>query len=638
MREGTRIAGRGAAPGIALGPAYVHRRPGPGADDACGLPGGGGRGPQGPGPQATGGPHETARLRAAVETARERTHVLRDRAAQVLGPAEAGIFEAQLLMLDDPDLIAAAEEGIAAGLVSAEEALQQAGAASAAALRAIPDEHLQARAADVEDVVNRVLDVLGQRPLRSLPAFAEPVVIVAHELLPSDMVTLERDKVLGLVTQTGSPTSHAAILARNLGLPAVVGAPLVCELVRGGDLVAADGGTGEIVVRPGLAEAEAWRARQTVWEGRRRGLLADAHLPAETTDGHRVRVAANIGAPGEAEAAASYGAEGVGLFRTEFLFIGRDDLPGEDEQFEAYRLVIRRLAPWTVVIRTIDVGGDKLVGGLSDAGPTVRGSGAGLVGSVGAGVPVGVEANPFLGVRGIRLALRQEDMFLTQLRAILRAAAEVQGGPSPGDAGRAEVRVMFPMVADIREVRAAKALLGTAVADLDARGVKHGPVKVGIMVEVPSAAILIDTLLPEVDFVSIGTNDLAQYTMAADRMNAAVADLADALSPAVLRLIATVGEAGRRAGKPVAVCGDLAGNPLAAPVLVGLGVDELSAAPPLVPEVKLAVRGFSLPAAEALARRVLGCATAEEVRHEIERARSGRQPAEASPEGPEPHG
>jgi len=610
VRAARSLTGRGGAPGIALGAAHVYLRRRPSARGAAGE---------------SVSPDQIGRLRSAVAAAREWTSRLRDLAKATLGRLEAEVFDAQQLMLDDPDLLGRAEAILREEAVSAETALERAGAETAAALRAIPDEYLQSRTADVEDVVARVMDALGGGRARSLPLLEHPVVVVADELLPSDTVTLDRDMVLGFVTETGSPTSHAAILARTLGLPAVVGVPLATELIRMGDTVAADGETGEVLVDPDEAAVAAWRERQAAWRDRCGRLRASAQMPAITTDGRRVRVGANIGSPEECDLALANGAEGVGLFRTEFLFMGRDDLPGEDEQAAAYREAIRRLAPHPVVIRTVDAGGDKPVAGLGPGEP---------------------EANPFLGVRGIRLALAHEALLLTQLRAVLRAAAPRAGGERPpapatgasGSPGQGpgegqEVRVMFPMVSGVGEVRAAKALLARAAAELDARGVPRGGVKAGIMVEVPAAAVLIDRLLPEVDFVSVGTNDLAQYVTAADRTNARVAHLADAGSPAVLRLVAAVAEAGRRAGKPVAVCGDLAGDARLVPVLVGFGVSELSVAPPLVAEVKQAVRAVSAREAERLAGRVLELTTAEEVREEVTRVGSGGLAADRDGEG-----
>ena len=560
MSPGRRFTGQGAAPGIAIGPAYVWPR----------------RGQAGGAGAAAGARRvEVERLSAAAAVAREGTRQIVRQAGRTLSRAEAGIFEAQLLMLDDPNLVGRAEEAIRTGGLSAEEALERAGAECAAVLRAVPDESWRARASDVADVVGRVLDALADRPVPSLPSFDHPVLVVAEELLPSDIVAFDREKVLGLVTQAGSPTSHASILARTLGLPAVAGVPSACDLIREGDVVAADGASGEVVVGPDPVEAEDWRARQAARREWREGLRSRAHLPAITTDGHRIRVAANIGTPGEAEMALANGADGIGLFRTELFFMGRASLPGEDEQCGVYGEVIRCLAPRPVVIRTLDTGGDKPVSLVASGGRAVM----------------------FASGRSSQLASGHEDVFLAQLRAVLRAASAAgeDGRAGVRRPGEAEVRVLFPMVANLADVVAAKALLARAAAELDARGVARGEVKVGVMIEVPSAVALVGLLLHEVDFVSLGTNDLARLTPCP----------AEVPIPTVLRLVAAVADAARRAGKPVAVCGELAADPRAIPVLVGLGVGELSVAPPLVPEVKQVVRTVSRREAASLAKRLL---------------------------------
>jgi len=566
MSPGRRFTGQGVAPGIAIGPAYLWPRRG--QTGGAGAAAGSRRG-------------EVERLSAAAAVARERTREIVRQAGRTLTRAEVGIFEAQLLMLDDPNLVGRAEEVIRTGRLSAEEALERAGAECAAALRAVPDESWRARTSDVADVVGRVLDALADRPAPSLPSFDHPVLVVAEELLPSDIVALDREKVLGFVTQTGSPTSHASVLARSLGLPAVAGVPSVCDLIREGDVVAADGASGEVVVGPDPVEAEDWRARQAVRREWRDAFRSRAHLPAITTDGHRIRVAANIGTPDEAQTAFTNGADGIGLFRTEVFFMGRASLPGEDEQCGVYGEVIRRLAPRPVVIRTLDARGDKPVSLVSSGGRAVRHAGG----------------------RSSQLALGHEDVFLAQLRAVLRAAA---GAGEDGRAGvrrpgEAEVSVLFPMVANLADVLAAKALLARAAAELDARGVARGEVKVGLMIEVPSAVALIGLLLREVDFVSLGTNDLARLTSGPT----------DVPVPTVLRLVAAVADAARRAGKPVTVCGELAADPRAIPLLVGLGVGELSVAPLLVPEVKQVVRTVSRREAASLAKRLLTARPAE---------------------------
>lgn len=559
------LRGQGASGGIAIGPAYVFRRTVQALRRVVG-------------PEGVAA--EIDRLRRAVEVARAQLAALREKALREAGTDQAAIFEAHDLMLQDPELVGRAELVILEGECNAEWALQQAGEKVASSLESVPDEYLRARAADVRDVVSRVVCILEGRfghPLGELP---EPVVVVSEELMPSDTAQMDRDKVLGFVMERGSSTSHAAILARTMGIVAVVGVTGVLEAVSSGDTVVADGNTGVVVVGPSPEELQEWEVKKQGWYERRKRLQALVSLRAVTKDGHRVELAANVGSLGDLESALAWGAEGVGLFRTEFLFMDRGSPPSEDEQFEVYRQAAQTMSGRPVIIRTLDVGGDKPIPWLGRL----------------------EEANPFLGLRGIRLCLEREEVFLTQLRALLRA--RVYG----------DVWVMFPMVADVGEVHAARRLLEKAREELAAAGVPHGELPVGIMVEVPSAALLARHLLQEVDFVSVGTNDLTQYTLAADRSNARVARLADALHPAVLRLIAEVAEAGWRAGKWVGVCGDLAGDPLAAPLLVGLGVNELSMAPSLLSEVKEAVRSVSVTEAQELARRALACRSAGEVR------------------------
>ncbi|HCW51610.1 MAG TPA: phosphoenolpyruvate--protein phosphotransferase, partial [Clostridiales bacterium] len=522
----------------------------------------------------------------AIADIQDQLEEIKAKAAGAVGAHEASIFEAQLLMLADPELLGRTRKAIQTESLTAEEALERSGRELASVLEELPDDYLRARAPDLKDVVARVLALLrGRRGVHPLAALERPVVLVSDELLPTDTVVMDREKVVGLVTEAGTPTSHVAILARTMGIPAVVGARGVASSVRSGETLIADGTSGTVVAGAGPDEVQRWRSREHARRASEKPLRSQARLPAVTMDGHRVRLEANIGVPADLEVALAFGADGVGLFRTEFLFMGRDSLPGEDEQFEVYRDCLTAMAGRPLVVRTLDAGGDKPlpIPGL-EAGP-----------------------NPFLGVRGLRLCLERQDMFLVQLRALLRAAAAAPPGQT-------QLRVMFPMVADPGEVEAARRLLALAAEQLDRQGVARGPVAVGVMVEVPAAAVLADLLMEQVDFVSLGTNDLTQYVMAADRTNSRVAHLADALHPAVLRLVKAVVEAGRRACKPVAVCGDLAGDAEAVPILVGLGVEELSMAPPLLPRVKAAVRALSRPRAEELARRALGCRTAPEVR------------------------
>ena len=579
------LRGTGASAGIAIGPAVLFRRRMPLV--AGGL-------------SADAIARETARLAAAVARARRELAGAAKGLEAAAGRDEAGVFEAQALMLDDPELIGRAERLIQVALCPAERAIEDAGAEVAAQLESLPDEYLRARAADVRDVAARVRAVLegGVHPLAEI---ATPSVIVADELFPSDTAALDRRNTLGFVTEVGGPTAHAAILARALGIPAVVGAPGVTSAVSPGETVIVDGTGGTVVVAPGAAVVAAWEEKRQAAATRRKGLAALRDLPAETVDGHRIELAANVGSLDDVAEAVDRGAEGVGLFRTEFLFLRREAAPDEDEQFEVYRRAATAMQPRPVIVRTLDVGGDEPLPWLGMAH----------------------EDNPFLGLRGLRLCLRYPDVFLTQLRALLRAA--VHG----------HIWIMLPMVADAEEVRAAHRILDEARSQLSRRGVPQGPVRVGIMIEIPSAALLADTLLGEVEFASIGTNDLTQYALAVDRTNARVASIADPLHPAVLRLIASVTRAPGRGERWVGVCGELAGDPVAAPLLVGLGVSELSMTPPVLAEVKAAVRSLSFGEATALADRALACRGAAEVRALLA-ARGFASPTGAAPLDPAP--
>ncbi|MDR7417400.1 MAG: phosphoenolpyruvate--protein phosphotransferase [Armatimonadota bacterium] len=562
MSSRARLTGIPASPGMGVGPAWWHRRRPAVAPRAPGAPA-----------------DERARLDAARREAADEIRTLLSRAADRIGSEEAGIFHAHLLMLDDPDLLEQVARGIEAG-APAEAAWDTAVQSYAAKIAALPGEVFQARAADVRDVGDRVLRRLaGVETTWKLPD--HPVVVMAEELTPSDTVDLTEGRVAAICTAGGGPTSHAAILARRLGVPAVVGLGDALHQVGQDTLLLVDGETGEVVLEPTAAEQHAARQREAERRSRRAALMADAAMPAVTRDGVRIEVAANVGGTADAEAAIRAGADGIGLLRTEFLYLDRAQEPDEDEQVGMYRTILRLMGPRPVVVRTLDAGGDKPIPYL----------------------PLPPEPNPFLGVRGIRLAARYPELLSRQLRAILRAGA-----------GHA-VRIMFPMVTTVDEMRALRELAERERAALSRRGVPvPDNLQIGMMVEVPSAALLAGRFLPWTDFFSIGTNDLTQYTLAADRTNAAVAGLADGLHPAVLRLIQTVTAAAAPAGKWVGVCGELAADDVATPLLLGLGVTELSMTPAAVPGVKAAVRKWSLGGARRLAAEALEAPSAEAVR------------------------
>jgi phosphocarrier protein FPr len=521
---------------------------------------------------------ELARLEGALDAAAREIEALYTKTRREAGAEEAAIFEAHLMLLRDPELHDEVRRTIHAELVNVEAAWLEAIERAAGALRALEDPYMQERALDVLDVGRRVL--LHLSGTTKIFTLERPSIIVASELTPSDTAGLEVEKVLAICTERGGATSHSAILSRSLGIPAIVGIGGVMRAVRDGQIVGVDGESGQFWPNPDEeTHARLEAARQTWLDEQARAKLGARQL-AITRDGVAIEVAANIGSIQDAGVAAAFGADGVGLLRTEFLFMGREAAPDEDEQLEAYIQIGRALQGRPIIIRTLDIGGDKPLPYLQ----------------------LEPEENPFLGWRGIRLCLGSPDLFKTQLRAILRAGYETP------------VKIMFPMVATIEEVRAATALLDECRMGLTKQGIPFAQsIETGIMVEVPAAVAIADQLAREVDFFSIGTNDLTQYTMAADRGNAKVAGLANALHPAVLRLIAGTARAARAAGIWAGMCGELAGSALAAPFLVGVGLTELSMSAPSIPAVKERVRGLSQAEATAIAEHVLTLDTVQAV-------------------------
>jgi phosphocarrier protein FPr len=538
------IAGRPASPGIGIG-AVWHL---------------GGGTPEIPDSPSRGAGVERRRLDEALAAVRAEIEGVRESTAREAGAAEAEIFDAHLLLLDDVDLLDEVYRRIDDG-EAAPRAWAAAAGRTAAGFEALDDPYLQARAADVRAVGDQVL-----RALLGLTANAVSGegVLVAGELTPAEAAALDPGRVTGVLLAYGSPTSHGAILARTRGVPAVVGlGPAILDLPDGA-VVVFDGGTGEVVISPDAGEEAAFRERATAQQALRRSAAERASSPAVSRDGVTVAVGANVGSVADAEAA--HGADMAGLVRTEFLFLDRDAAPGVDEQEATYRAIAAALDGRRITLRTLDVGGDKPLRYL----------------------PGPAEDNPFLGVRGLRHSLAHPGLLSDQLRAMVRVARDYP------------VDIMFPMVSTVDELIAARRLLTDAPPGL----------RVGIMVEVPAAALKAAAFAPHVDFVSVGTNDLTQYTLAAERGNPALAALADGLDPAVLQLIAAV----CRAIPEVAVCGELAADPAAVPILTGLGVHELSMAPPMIPAVKEIVRGLDLGAAAALAATALTQPSAEAVR------------------------
>ena len=551
------IAGIAASPGVAIGPLHRFRREkivvAVTANDAA---------------------HENTRLHQAIAASKVQLRELHDEVKARSGAGRAAIFRAHEEFLEDPDLVQAAQQFIEAGH-SAGWAWRQSVDERAQEVAALDDALLKERAVDLQDVGRRVLRLLADTLEEEPGTFDVPVILVADDLSPSDTARLDPAMIIGICTAAGGPTSHTAIIARSLDIPAIVGAgPAVLHQAEGSVCIL-DGDTGNLYPEPGDGDLSLARQAQNEWQALREAERLACYQPAITTDGQRIEVVANIGGAEEAEQAVVAGAEGIGLLRSEFLFLQRADPPSEDEQFIAYSAMTRALNGLPLIIRTLDIGGDKEVPYLS----------------------LPAEDNPFLGVRGIRLCLARSDLFRPQLRAIYRAAAT---GP---------VKIMFPMIATVEELLAARAIAEEVRLELGA-----AEVDIGIMIEVPSAVLMAPELAAHADFFSVGTNDLTQYVLAMDRGHPSLARQADALHPAVLRMIAMTVKAASAAGKWVGVCGGMAGEPKGAMILAGLGVTELSMSIPSVAAIKSRLRSQSFAAMQALAERALACQSAAEVR------------------------
>ena len=534
---------------------------------------------------------ELDRLQKARERAALEIEGILQSSTQI-GLSEAAVFDAHKMFIEDPDLLEMVKTAVQNNL-NAEAAWMDSIQVFAAALAQLPDPTLRARAADVDDVGRRVLRHLLGQPEAQLPSFARPVIIIARDLAPSQTVRLDKHLILAFCTAAGGATSHTAILAKALGIPAVVGLGDLVLSLPGGTPLLVDGSQGVLISHP---QAETLAAFQDRVQGDRLSAareLEQAANPSVTLDGHRVEVAANVGGLADTLSALEFGAEGIGLLRTEFLFLGRTQAPDEDEQLAAYRTILEQMQDRPVTVRTLDAGGDKPIPYLD----------------------LGQEANPFLGVRAIRLCLQEPGLFKVQLRALLRAGAGHN------------LRIMFPMIATLEEVRRAKKLLSEARNELESGGIPCcQDYQTGIMFEIPSVAWMAEEFARLVDFISVGTNDLTQYTFAAERNNERVAYLGDACHPAILRQIRHVIQAGHQAGCWVGVCGELAGDPQAVPILLGLGLDEFSMTPASIPHTKVILRSLNYQDAVGLAESALKLESAEAVRqyvdHTIARNRS----------------
>ena len=537
----SKLTGVGASEGVAVGLAFVHS-PGELEPERKNIP-------------EDAVEAELERCRRAVEAVVARLSETSERLQASGSEEEAAIFEAHVELAEDPELSEGVEERVRT-LESPEAAVLAVGEEYAAELAAMEDEYLSARADDVRDVARQIAAELMGRGAGGFEALEVPSIIVARSLAPSDTARIPRGMALGFITAEGSRTSHVSIMARSMGIPAVVGVGAAAlEAALEARTVAVDGGEGFAIPDPDPDTVAEFEAKQGVMAEERAALEEYRRLEARTRDGRRIEVSANLGSASEAGDALDWGAEGVGLFRTEFLFMERSQLPSEDEQYEEYAEVARVFGDRPVIVRTLDVGGDKDLPGVDQP----------------------EEENPFLGWRGIRMSLDVPGLFKPQLRAILRAAAH------------GNLKVMFPMIADVEELRSAKKVLDECRRELESEGQEIGGVEVGIMVETPAAAILAGELAPEVSFFSIGTNDLVQYTLAADRGNERLRHLQSADHPAVLELIRMTCEAARERGIWVGVCGEAAGESALIPKLVELGVTELSMSAPSIPRAKKVV-------------------------------------------------
>lgn len=576
----TLLRGVGASPGLAVGPAFIvdrRRVKTPKrhiADEEV--------------------PAEMARFDAALGASNEQLERVKKKLSEREGEDHFHIIEAHQLILHDEHLVDPTRKRIAEEKVNAEWALRRTVEEIKTVFDAIEEDYFRERRSDIDFVGDRILrNLLG---VDAGPAMPPPgAVIIAHDLSPADTAHLHRASCIAFCTDVGGKTSHSAILARAFEIPSVVGLENVTEHVGNGDYVIVDGLRGEVIVRPSQQQIDEYRVRQTRHQTFVHELLKNRDLPAETTDGARVRLYANVELTEEVPSALDHGAEGIGLYRTEFLFLDRTDLPKEEEHYLHARGVLKRLHPFPGTFRTFDLGGDKVV-------PFAA---------------LGDEANPALGLRSIRLCLRERKLFKAQLRGLLRASVH----------GR--MRIMFPMISGVGELREAKDVLEEAKAELVREGTPFDPkLPVGIMVEMPSAVMVADLLAKECDFLSIGTNDLIQYALAIDRVNEHVGYLYHPLHPAILRMVRYVVDAGHAAGVRVGMCGEMAGEPMFALILLGLGLDELSMNSTAIAVVKSVLRGTTLAAAKEMAEAALSMATAQEIETMVQDVMSKSYPEE----------
>lgn len=523
---------------------------------------------------------EQARVDDALKAASADVEIIKSRAEKNLGADEAQVFEAHLMVLSDPEMSGAFKQKIADDKVNAEQAVKEVTDMYIGMFEAMTDNaYMQERAADIRDVTKRILSHLLNVALPNPALIDEEVVLVSKDLTPSDTSQLDRQFVKGILTDLGGRTAHASIMARTLEIPAVVGSEVATQKITVGVTVIVDGLTGDVIVDPDSETLATYQQKAANYLAQRAewALLKDQQ--SVSADGKNFVLGANIGSPKDMDAVLENGSEGVGLYRTEFLYMESDHLPTEDEQFVAYKAVVEKMAGKPVTVRTMDIGGDKNLSYWK----------------------LPKEENPFLGYRAIRISLDQTEIFRTQLRALLRASAY------------GNLWIMFPMIATLGEFRAAKKVYLEERAKLEEAGVSMGEIKLGIMIEIPAAAVLADKFAKEVDFFSIGTNDLIGYTMAADRGNDKVAYLYQPYNPSILRLISNVITAAHNEGKFVAMCGEMAGDPIAVPVLMGMGLDEFSMSAPSVLQTRSLMKKLNTVDMKLLAEKALDAETNDEV-------------------------
>lgn len=562
------LKGIGVSSGIVIGQAYIMERGMVEPSQYCYL-------------DISETEKEIARFEDAVQLSRDQLlRIKKKMEKDGRGKEHILIIDAHLMILKDNMLINDTIKIIKKDRVNAEWAIKTVLKDIKEYFDKMDDSYLRERSMDIEHIVNRVLLNLMGRSHESVADLKTPVVVIAHDLTPADTAQMVKGTVLGFLTDVGGRTSHTSIMARSLEIPAIVGLENITRRAEQNDTIIVDGTTGTVIINPSDSVIEVYRKRKERYENYGKALFHYKNLPSETIDGRRLRLMGNMEIVEEVDALIEHGAEGIGLYRTEFLYLNRKDLPTEEEHIKAYRKVVKRMAPEPVIIRTLDVGGDKLLAGMEQA----------------------PEINPAMGLRAIRFCLKNVDIFRVQLRGILRASAY------------GKIKIMFPMISGIEEIRRAKAHLEEAKDELRAEGKAFDEqIEVGVMIEVPSAAIIADLIVKEVDFISIGTNDLLQYSLAIDRVNEHVAYLYEPFHPAILRIIKTVADAANKADVDVGVCGEMAGEPEYALILLGFGIKSLSMNAFSILRVKRLMRSVSYDEARKICKTIVGFATAKEV-------------------------